>query len=74
MKKLITLWKWTITRFHDLDHDQRKQTAAALNNIATLIVVQYFIQRTGIVAIMMLAVAGLLWFLSIKIVRKGKGE
>ena len=74
MKKLITLWKWAITRFHNLDHDQRKQTAAALNNIATLIVVQYFIQRTGIVAIMMLAVAGLLWFLSIEIVRKGKGE
>ncbi len=73
----MNLDKWrklAITCLHKLDHDQRKQAAAALNNIATLIVVQYFIQRTGIIAIMMLVVAGLLWFLSIKIVRKGKGE
>ena len=72
MKKLRKLWKWADAHFYGLDHAQRKQVASALNNIATLIVVQYFIQRTGIVAIMMLAVAGLLWLLSIKIVRKDK--
>ena len=74
MKKLITLWKWTITRFHDLDHDQRKQTAAALNNIATLIVVQYFIRQNGFSAIIVLGMSISIWILSVKIVRKGKGD
>jgi len=57
-----------------LDHDQRKQTAAALNNIATLIIVQYFIRQNGFNAIIVLGISVAIWILSVKIVRKGKGE
>lgn len=74
MKKLITLWKWIVVRFHGLDHDQRKQTASALNNIATLIVVQYFIRQNGFNAIIVLGISIAIWILSVKIDRKGKGE
>lgn len=74
MKKLITLCKRVIIRFYSLDHDQRKQTAAALNNIATLIIVQYFIRQNGFNAIIVLGISIAIWILSVKIVRKGKGE
>ena len=74
MKKLITLCKRVIIRLHSLAHDQRKQTAAALNNIATLIIVQYFIRQNGFNAIIVLGISVAIWILSVKIVRKGKGE
>ena len=69
MKKLIKLRKWLDAQFYGLDHDQRKQVASVLNNIATLIVVQYFFRHSGINAVMMLMIAVALWLISVKIVR-----
>ncbi|WP_314911011.1 hypothetical protein [Cardiobacterium hominis] len=67
MKKLK---KWVSTYLLRPDHDQRKQIASSCNTGAALVVVQYFINKEGIAAILMLFIAFAMWVFGVVIVRK----